>query len=96
MTEPSRETVGFVVIALGLVGLACGKPAPADAPPTEQPARAAPLPTKGDCTYCAMSAYRGEPRCMDVQDGPCGDSRVGSCTHANAFCAHACCADAGR
>lgn len=88
-------TIGAAA-AVWLCAFGCaGKAAPAE---VTSPASAEPPepPTKKDCGYCVMATHRGELRCLDAQDGPCGDARVGSCMHVNAYCAAACCADAGR
>jgi len=98
---PLAHGLGTLAGALALLGIAlaplagsgCAKPAEPAAPaPAAEPPEP---PMKKDCAYCVMATHRGERRCMDVQDGPCGNERVGSCMHVNAYCAAACCADAG-
>ncbi len=97
--RPARSSIRFVLLALVLLaGGGCGREAAPAQPPAAQaePPAEKPVPTKTDCSYCSMAKYGGETRCMDLQDGPCGNERVGSCMHLNAYCASSCCADAGR
>jgi hypothetical protein len=95
----ARRVLPALAASACLAVFACGErptppAAPATSASTSSPDPQAEPRTKKDCDYCSLQSYRGEVRCMDAQDGPCGDERVGSCMHYTP-CEARCCADAG-